>query len=38
LVIEVEPGKVGDGCRIDLPIRQVSDCWVHAIEEQLSQE
>ena len=38
LVIEVEPGKVGDGCRIDLPIRQVSDCWVHAIEEQLCQE
>jgi len=38
LVVEVEPGKVGDGCRIDLPIRQVSDCWVHAIEEQLSQE
>ena len=38
LVIEVEPGKVSDGCRIDLPIRQVSDCWVHAIEEQLSQE
>lgn len=38
LVIEVEPGKVNDGCRIDLPIRQVSDCWVHAIEEQLSQE
>ena len=38
LVIEVEPGKVGDGCRINLPIRQVSDCWVHAIEEQLSQE
>src|SRR6187401_1626819 len=29
LVIEVEPGKVSDGCRIDLPIRQVSDCWVH---------
>jgi phosphoribosylformylglycinamidine synthase len=38
LVIEVETGKVSDGCRIDLPIRQVSDCWVHAIEEQLSQE
>ena len=38
LVIEVEPGKVSDGCRIELPIRQVSDCWVHAIEEQLSQE
>jgi len=38
LVVEVEPGKVGDGCRINLPIRQVSDCWVHAIEEQLSQE
>ena len=38
LVIEVEPGKVSDGCRIDLPIGQVSDRWVHAIEEQLSQE
>ena len=38
LVIEVEPGKVSDGCRIDLPINQVSDRWVHAIEEQLSHE
>ena len=38
LVLEVEPGKVSDGCRIDLPIGQVSDRWVHAIEEQLSQE
>jgi phosphoribosylformylglycinamidine synthase subunit PurL len=38
LVIEVEPGKVSDGCRVDLPIGEVSDRWVHAIEEQLSQE
>ena len=38
LVLEVEPGKVSDGCRIDLPIGQVSNRWVHAIEEQLSQE
>ena len=38
LLIEVEPGKVSDGCRVDLPIGQVSDRWVHAIEEQLSQE
>jgi phosphoribosylformylglycinamidine synthase subunit PurL len=38
LVIEVEPGKVNDGCRIALPIDQVLDRWAHAIEEQLSQE
>ena len=38
LVIEVEPGKVSDGCRIDLPIGQVWDRWAHAIEEQLSHE
>ena len=29
LLIEVEPGKVSDGCRVDLPIGQVSDRWVH---------
>jgi hypothetical protein len=38
LVIEVESGKVSDGCRIDLPIGQVWDRWAHAIEEQLSHE
>jgi phosphoribosylformylglycinamidine synthase subunit PurL len=38
LVIEVERGRHSEGCRIDLPIDQVSDRWVHALEEQLSQE
>ena len=38
LVIEVEQGRLSDGCRIDLPLGQVSDRWAHAIEEQLSQE
>jgi phosphoribosylformylglycinamidine synthase len=38
LVIEIEQGRVSDGCRIDLPIEQVSDRWLHALEEQLSQE
>ncbi|HEX6951011.1 MAG TPA: phosphoribosylformylglycinamidine synthase subunit PurL [Nitrospira sp.] len=38
LVIDVERGRLSDGCRIDLPIEQVSDRWAHAIEEQLSQE
>jgi phosphoribosylformylglycinamidine synthase len=38
LVIEVERGTHSDGCRIDLPVRDVSDRWAHAIERQLSQE
>jgi phosphoribosylformylglycinamidine synthase subunit PurL len=38
LVIEVERGRLSDGCRVDLPIDQVSDRWAHALEEQLSQE
>ena len=38
LVIDVERGRLSDGCRIDLLIEQVSDRWAHAIEEQLSQE
>jgi hypothetical protein len=38
LVIDVERGRHSDGCRIDLPIDQVSDRWCHALEEQLSQE
>jgi len=38
LVIDVERGRLSEGCRVDLPIEQVSDRWVHAIEEQLSQE
>jgi phosphoribosylformylglycinamidine synthase len=38
LIIELERGTVSDGCRIDLPIGQVSDRWHHAIEQQLSQE
>jgi phosphoribosylformylglycinamidine synthase len=38
LIVEVDRGTVSDGCRIDLPIGQVRDRWVHAIEEQLSQE
>ena len=38
LVIDVERGRLSDGCRIDLPIDQVSDRWAHALEEQLSQE
>ena len=38
LILDVERGRLSDGCRIDLPIEQVSDRWAHAIEEQLSQE
>ena len=38
LVIEVEQGRHSEGCRIDLPIHEVSDRWAHALEEQLSQE
>jgi phosphoribosylformylglycinamidine synthase len=38
LVIEVVRGTHSDGCRIDLPVRDVSDRWAHAIERQLSQE
>jgi phosphoribosylformylglycinamidine synthase len=38
LIIDVERGRLSEGCRVDLPIEQVSDCWAHAIEEQLSQE
>ncbi|HKT35289.1 MAG TPA: phosphoribosylformylglycinamidine synthase subunit PurL [Nitrospira sp.] len=37
-VIEVDKGRISDGCRIDLPIEQISDRWMHALEEQLSQE
>jgi phosphoribosylformylglycinamidine synthase subunit PurL len=37
-VIDVERGTHSDGCRIDLPIADVSDRWAHAIEQQLSQE
>ena len=32
LVIESSRDKVSDGCRIDLPIDQLSDRWAHAIE------
>jgi phosphoribosylformylglycinamidine synthase subunit PurL len=38
LIVEVERGRLADGCRIDLPIREVSDRWAHALEELLSQE
>jgi phosphoribosylformylglycinamidine synthase len=38
LVIEAEKGRFSDGCRIDLPISQVADRWIHALEAQLSQE
>lgn len=37
-IIEVERGRGSDGCRIDLPIAQVSDRWAHALEVQLSPE
>ncbi len=37
-VVEVEKGRWSDGCRMDVPIEQVSDRWSHAIEEQLSHE
>jgi hypothetical protein len=38
MVIDVEQGRTSDGCRVDLPIEQVSDRWIHALEEQLSPE
>ena len=38
LVIEAEKGRFSDGCRIDLPLSQVADRWMHALEEQVSQE
>jgi phosphoribosylformylglycinamidine synthase len=38
LIIDVVRGRHSEGCRIDLPIDQVSDRWCHALEEQLSQE
>ncbi len=38
LVIDVEKGQWSDGCRIDLPIDQVSDRWANAIERILSHE
>jgi phosphoribosylformylglycinamidine synthase len=37
-VIEIEQARMNDGCRVDLPIAQVSDRWAHALEEQLIQE
>jgi phosphoribosylformylglycinamidine synthase len=37
-VIEIEQARMNDGCRVDLPIAQVSDRWAHALEEQLTQE
>jgi phosphoribosylformylglycinamidine synthase II len=38
LVIQVESGRLAEGCRIDLPVGQVSARWTRALEEQLSQE
>ncbi|HKY71674.1 MAG TPA: phosphoribosylformylglycinamidine synthase subunit PurL [Nitrospira sp.] len=38
LIVEVERGRLADGDRIDLPIREVSDRWARALEELLSQE
>ncbi len=38
LMIDVEKGQWSDGCRIDLPIDQVSDRWANAIERILSHE
>ena len=38
LVIDVEKGQWSEGCRIDLPIDQVSDRWANAIERILSHE
>jgi hypothetical protein len=38
LVIDVKKGRLSDGCRVDLPLDQVSDRWTRSLEEQLSQE
>jgi phosphoribosylformylglycinamidine synthase len=38
LVIDVEKGGLTGGCRIDLPIDQVSGRWARALEDQLNQE
>ncbi len=35
-VLELEQGRWSEGCRLDVPIEQVSDHWSHAIEEQLN--
>jgi hypothetical protein len=35
-VLELEQGRWSEGCRLDVPIEQVSDCWSHAIEKQLN--
>ncbi len=37
-VIEVERRGMSNGCRIDLPVAQVSDRWARALEQQLSPE
>jgi len=37
-VIEVEQRGMSNGCRIDLPVAQVSDRWARALEQQLSPE
>jgi phosphoribosylformylglycinamidine synthase subunit PurL len=37
-VIDVEKGRWSEGCRIDLPLEQVSDRWGNAIEELLGHE
>jgi hypothetical protein len=36
-VIEVEKGKLTEGCRIDLPIDQLHDRWAYSVERTLSQ-
>jgi phosphoribosylformylglycinamidine synthase len=38
LIVEVERGRLADGDRIDLPVREVWDRWARALEELLSQE
>jgi phosphoribosylformylglycinamidine synthase len=38
LVIQVENGRLTDGCRIDVPVDQMSDRWTRALEEQVGQE
>ncbi len=38
LVIDVQKGRLSEGCRIDLPIDQVWDRWANALEEQLRHE
>lgn len=37
-VIDVEKGQWSEGCRIDLPVDDVSDRWANAIERLLSHE